>query len=274
MRCKTCIGPVVTREEGTNGYLLRSDTSYPRSHLSHPVTNQHAGPRPARARSMSAPGFLYFRADNKAPSVFRRFHKRSRGCGGCSSVQRTLSMDAKIRCWNIGDDLRVRMNRRVARKRGSATSTTVLRGSLICSDFNYSVSVFADCVSDQRSTLLFLRFLPHFNLRVRARAKERAKRAAFRESSVFDIRAIKRGITRVIINIYLRNEPRARYVGVFHFHWEDKNQWVAAREAAAAGDSDYAAADVNDLQCDGRSRENPREKKSSSNSFPVVSRFE
>ena len=30
------VRPVVTQEEGTNGYLLRPDTSYLQSHLSHP----------------------------------------------------------------------------------------------------------------------------------------------------------------------------------------------------------------------------------------------
>lgn len=113
-RRETCTGAVVTREEGTNGYL--PDTSYPRSHLSHSLSPGYKLTRRATTRAMSASAFLYFRADNKAPECAPTFPTAgARGMRHPGSNE--LTVDAKICCWNIGDDLRLGMNRRFARGR-------------------------------------------------------------------------------------------------------------------------------------------------------------
>lgn len=89
----------------------------------------------------------------------------------------------------------------------------------------------------------------------------------------FDIRAIKGDITGVIINIYLRNELCARYVGV-SFTFTGSTKINGSRQEAATGDSGYALVDVTFLQCDGRSRGNLRQEKLSFNSFSVVASLE
>lgn len=90
-------------------------------------------------------------------------------------------------------------------------------------------------------------FLARISVFAYARDSERASERACAMSQ-FDIRAIKRDITRVIINIYLRNEPRARYVGV-SFTFTGRTKISGSQQEAANG---YAVVDVTFLQCDGR----------------------
>lgn len=59
-------GPVVTREEGPNGYLPRGWTHLIRDLISHPVTNANTPGRDPRAGDVRFGTFLYFHADNKA----------------------------------------------------------------------------------------------------------------------------------------------------------------------------------------------------------------
>lgn len=104
--CRTCTRPVVTQEEGTNGYLLRLDTSYPRSHLSPGL--QTNTPR-ATTRDVRFGIFIFTlsRRDNKALSVPWFLDEE---CGATNSW-----CECKNAAGISASDLRIWMNRRLIR---------------------------------------------------------------------------------------------------------------------------------------------------------------
>jgi len=98
-----CIRPVVTQEEGTNGYLLRPDTSYPRSHLSHPdyKLTQRATTRDVRFGIFI---FMLSFTEITKPGVFRFLDEKMQfgaansgyGCKNAAGISGRLRMNRRL----------------------------------------------------------------------------------------------------------------------------------------------------------------------------------